>query len=68
MICVGGQSQVDSETYFVIKYPDTLHKKRLALVLGTQTAIYATTLAVLYQAWYKDYPRSGFHWINDNKE
>jgi hypothetical protein len=65
---MNARSQVDSETYFVIKYPDTLHKKRLALVLGTQTAIYATTLAVLYQAWYKDYPRSGFHWINDNKE
>ena len=63
---LSGYSQ--SEPYFVKKYPDTLHKKRLGLVLGSQTVIYAGTMALLYQAWYKDYPQSGFHWINDNNE
>ena len=57
-----------SEPYFFKKYPDTLNKRRLTHVLGGQSLIYVSTLAVLYQAWYKDYPQSGFHWINDNKE
>jgi len=57
-----------SDPYFFKKYPDTLNKKRLAYVLGEQGVIYASTLAVLYQAWYKDYPQSGFHWFNDGGE
>jgi len=57
-----------SEPYFFKKYPDTLNKKRLAYVLGGQGVIYAGTLALLYQAWYKDYPQSSFHWIDDGKE
>jgi len=62
-----GKAQV-GEPYFLKTYPDTLHKKRLGIVLGAQGLIYATTLAVLYQAWYKDYPQSSFHWLNDNNE
>ncbi len=57
-----------STPYFVKSYPDTLHKKRLRCVLTTQGAIYVGTLAVLYQAWYKNYPRNGFHWFNDGGE
>ncbi len=56
------------EPYFVKNYPDTLNKKRLGFVLGGQGLIYGASLVVLYQAWYKDYPQSGFHWINDNNE
>ncbi|MBN2173771.1 MAG: hypothetical protein JW731_06555, partial [Bacteroidales bacterium] len=57
-----------SNPYFVKSYPDTLHKKRLTAVIGGQAFIYGTSLALLYQAWYKDYPQSSFHWINDNGE
>ena len=57
-----------SQPYFFKKYPDTLNKKRLTYVIGGQSIIYVSTLAVLYQAWYKDYPQSNFHWINDNNE
>ncbi len=61
-------SQSQTEPYFVKKYPDQLHKKRLYGVIGGQAVIYASSLTLLYQAWYKDYPQSGFHWINDNNE
>ena len=60
--------QSQSTPYFVPSYPDTLHKKRLALVLGSQGVAYGTMIAVLYQAWYKNYPQSKFHWFDDNDE
>jgi hypothetical protein len=66
LFALTGKSQ--TEPYFVIKYPDQLHKKRLYGVLGGQAIIYASTMTLLYYAWYKDYPQSSFHWINDNKE
>ncbi len=56
------------EPYFVRNYPDTLNKKRLGVVLGSQGFFYAASLAILYQTWYKDYPQSSFHWFNDNDE
>ncbi len=57
-----------STPYFVKSYPDTLHKKRLRCVLVSQGAIFAGTLGILYQAWYKNYPMNGFHWFDDGGE
>jgi hypothetical protein len=57
-----------SEPYFVKSYPEKLRGKRLAYVAGGQALIYATSLTLLYQTWYKDYPQSSFHWIDDNQE
>jgi uncharacterized protein YfiM (DUF2279 family) len=54
--------------YFVKSYPDTLNKKRVMYVIGGQTLIYAGSFTLLYYAWYKDYPRSSFHFFNDNDE
>lgn len=66
----GVQAQVDlkDQPYFLKKYPDTLNPKRLGTVIGGQALVYGTSLLLLYQAWYKDYPRSGWHWFNDNGE
>jgi hypothetical protein len=44
---------------------DTLDKKRFKLVAIGQGGIWAGSLLVLNQAWYSDYPRSGFHLFND---
>lgn len=33
-----------------------------------ELVLYASGVFVLNNAWYKDYPRSRFHWFNDNKE
>jgi hypothetical protein len=65
-----GYTQVAPEDrpYFVRSYPDTLNPKRLAWVIGGKAVVYGASLALLYEAWYKDYPRSGWHWINDNDE
>jgi hypothetical protein len=34
--------------------------------LGTEIVLYSTTMYALNELWYKDYPRSSFHWIDDN--
>jgi hypothetical protein len=49
-------------------YPDTLNKKRLHIVIGAEAATFAGSLYLLNDLWYKDYPRSSFHFFNDNKE
>jgi hypothetical protein len=47
---------------------DTLNRKRLALVIVTEASLYAASIPGLYTLWYKDFPQSGFHFFNDNKE
>lgn len=47
---------------------DTLNKKRQTTVIVTETALASATLLGLNQIWYADYPRSKFHFINDNSE
>ena len=46
----------------------TFNKKRFWGVTGGSLAIYGATLAVLSSYWYKDYPRSSFHFFNDRNE
>lgn len=58
------QSKID--TFF--KPSDTLNLNRKKTVLLTETIIGTTALVGLNQLWYADYPRSKFHFINDNKE
>lgn len=67
-IWVHSYTMGQDEPYFVIKYPDTLVPKRVLYVVGGQSLVYATSLTLLYHAWYKDYPQSKFHWFNDNSE
>jgi len=47
---------------------DTLNRKRLKLVVGTESALYALSIPGLYVLWYKDYPQTAFHFFNDNQE
>ncbi len=54
-------SQVDKDSI-------VLNKKRLALVLSTETGLSTSSLILLNNLWYKDYPRSGFTLFNDNNE
>lgn len=45
-----------------------VNKKRLTgLIIGGATA-YTAGMVGLYHLWYKDYPRSAFHFTNDNDE
>ena len=54
------------DSYF--KPSDSLNKKRLNTVIISETLIGTATLVGLNQLWYADYPKSNFHFINDNAE
>jgi hypothetical protein len=57
-------SQKDSTKNNVRNYDP----KKLRAVLITEGVIWAGSLVVLNDAWYKGYPRSSFHFFNDNDE
>lgn len=62
-----GPAQNDS-TSQPVNDTTVLNKKRLAVVLATQGAIYAGSMTGLYFLWYADYPQSSFHFFNDGGE
>ena len=47
---------------------NSFNQKRLALVVTTESVLYGTSLIGLNELWYKDYPRSSFHFFDDNRE
>lgn len=56
----------DSSGFFS---PSTVfNQKRFNTVIATESALYASSLIGLNELWYKNYPRSGFHFFNDNGE
>jgi len=52
----------------VLKPSDSLHKKRQNLVFISEAVLASGALVGLNQLWYADYPKSDFHFINDNSE
>ena len=46
----------------------TLDKKRRNILLISEASAYTIALVGLNQLWYADYPKSNFHFINDNGE
>ena len=61
---VNAQSRVES----FLTPSDTLNRKRQNTVIFTEATLASVTLLGLNQLWYADYPRSNFHFINDNNE
>jgi len=51
-----------------LKPSDSLNKNRTKTVLISETILISGTIIGLNQLWYAHYPRSNFHFINDNKE
>ena len=47
---------------------DSLNIQRRNAVVITETVLGGATLVGLNQLWYADYPKSNFHFINDNAE
>jgi uncharacterized protein YfiM (DUF2279 family) len=43
-------------------------KKRFAFVVSSEAVLYAGSLIALNELWYKDYPRSSFHFFDDSQE
>jgi uncharacterized protein YfiM (DUF2279 family) len=56
-----------NKTSFYIK-SDTLNTKRRNGVIITKSLLASGTLLALDQLWYADFPRSGFHFIDDSNE
>jgi hypothetical protein len=50
------------------KPSDTLNTKRTSSIYIGETIVLGTTLIGLNQLWYSDYPKTSFHFINDNSE
>ena len=50
------------------KKSDTLNKKRKNAIIVTESVMAGSALFALNELWYKDYPRSGFHFKNDNND
>ncbi len=48
--------------------PDTLNKKRLKGLIVFESVGYAGSMYGLHQIWYKNQPRTSFHFFNDNDE
>src|ERR1041385_7945433 len=44
------------------------NKKRTLEVVGTETILSASSLIALHNVWYSEYPRTSFHFFNDNGE
>ncbi|WP_091084327.1 DUF2279 domain-containing protein [Flavobacterium gillisiae] len=51
-----------------LKPSDTLNTSRRNTVIFTEAIVASGALVGLNQLWYADYPRSNFHFINDNAE
>jgi hypothetical protein len=59
-----GQNGLDG----FLKQSDTLNTSRRNAVIVTEVIVASAALVGLNQLWYADYPRSSFHFINDNAE
>lgn len=61
-------SQAQSSINTFLKPSDTLNKPRRTGVYVGESVALGATLIGLNQLWYKDYPKSNFHFINDNNQ
>lgn len=61
---VFAQSKIES----FLKPSDTLDRTRQNTVFITEAVAASATLLALNQLWYKDYPKSDFHLLNDNAQ
>lgn len=59
-------SQADSSSFFNPSL--SLNRNKVSFLLGTEVVGYFGTISMLNSLWYKDYPRSSFHFFNDNSE
>ena len=70
MVCllISVTSFSQSKLNSFLKPSDTLNTSRRNGVIITEATLGALTLVGLNQLWYKDYPQSSFHTLNDNNE
>jgi len=59
-------SPIQSKGQYNLDFPDSIHKQRLTGTIITGSALYVGSMVGLYHLWYKDYPQSSFHFIDDH--
>ena len=62
------KTPTSQENGWEMDMPSELDKRKRNILLISETGAYAIALVGLNQLWYADYPKSDFHFINDNKE
>ncbi len=60
-------------SFLFCQQPDSIHvktynKKLIPLILTSEALIYTGSMIYLNEAWYKNYPRTSFHFFDDSKE
>ena len=65
ILCIGTSLQAQ-QSFF--KKSDSLNIKRRNAVFLTEATLASGTLIALDKMWYSDYPRSSFHFNNDNNQ
>ena len=63
-----GNILAQSKLSLFLEPSDSLNKLRLTTLLITESTVATATLIGLETLWYNDYPKSSFHFINDNSE
>ena len=61
-------SQHRNDTLSFFSHSSQLNNNRLRGIILTGSAGYIATMAGLNELWYNRFPRSGFHFFNDNNE
>ncbi len=65
-VLIGTSSFAQLDTYNFFKPSDTLNKPRRNAVIISEASLATLTLIGLNELWYKDFPRSKFHTVNDS--
>ncbi len=60
--------ELTSVKFLSLEHAPSFDKRRFWISAGTGFGLYAGVSYVLWNAWYKDFPLSGFHTFNDMKE
>ncbi|MBP6687700.1 MAG: DUF2279 domain-containing protein [Lacibacter sp.] len=69
LICIASVAfqQAGAQQYF-LPPSDQFRPDRLRKVVWTESAVFVLTSVGLYFLWYKKFPKTKFHLLNDNKE
>jgi len=68
IITVSTSGIAQNDTIGFWDFPPSLHKTRFWTAAGTGAVAYTGTLITLNELWYKQYPRTSFHFFNDAAE
>ena len=66
--CLLSTSQAQDKKVNFLIHADSLNKKRVYGLAASGIVVYGGALIVLNEFWYKDFPRSSFHFFDDSGE